>query len=154
MQLLWYTVNTMTLGDAYTCQWTWSRDLITFGSTHYLSPFPCQAIAWISVCLLTNGPSGANITYISFNKVHVIMLSAKWRPFCLVLSMLIPDILPSLLSTSRRHPTISHEYQVSLYEITGSLANTENFTYSVVLINTDVPCTQPIKFSFSPCIDK
>ena len=72
--------------------------LIIIGSNNGLSPGWGQAIIWTSAGLLSIGPLGTNFSYIliklqnfSVMKMHLKMLSAKCRPFCLGLIVLRPD---------------------------------------------------------------
>ena len=84
-------VNSLRLSDAY------MRRLSThIGSDNGLSPCRRQAIAWTNVGILLIGPLGTNfsefligIQTFSFKKMHLNMSSAKWRPFCRGLNVLI-----------------------------------------------------------------
>ena len=66
--------------------------LTDIGSDNGLSPGRHPAIIWTNAGISLIGPLGTNIgeflitihTF-SFNKMHLKMSSAKWRPFCLVL---------------------------------------------------------------------
>ena len=58
-------------------------------------PSPHQAIIWTSAGILFIGPLGRNfneslieIHTFSLRKMHLKMLSGKWRPFCLCLNLL------------------------------------------------------------------
>ena len=69
--------------------------LTLFGSDNGLSPDRCQAIIWTNAGLLLIGPLGTNLSEIlieiltfSFQKMHLKVLSAKRRPFCLGLNVL------------------------------------------------------------------
>ena len=71
-----------------------SRLTIT-GSDNGLSPERRQAIIWTNAGILLIGPLGTNFSEFlivthtfSFNKMHLKMSSAKWRPFCLGLNMI------------------------------------------------------------------
>ena len=66
------------------------------GSDNGLSPGRRQAIIWTSAGILLIGSWGTNFSEIfignqifSFKKMHLKMSSAKWRPFCLGLNVLI-----------------------------------------------------------------
>ena len=55
-----------------------------------------QAIIWTNACILLIGPFGTNFSEIlienltfAFTKMRVKVWSVKWRPFCLVLDVLI-----------------------------------------------------------------
>ena len=65
------------------------------GSDNGLSPGRLQAIIWTNAGILLIGPLGTNFSEIligiqtfSVKKMHLKMLSAKWRPFCLGLNVL------------------------------------------------------------------
>ena len=69
--------------------------LTMIGSNNGLSPGRRQAIIWTNARILLIGPLGTNfseiligIQTITFKKMHLKMLSAIWRPFCLGLDML------------------------------------------------------------------
>ena len=92
----------------------WSRvthicvgKLTIIGSDNGLSPARCQAIIWTNAGILLIGPLGTNFSEIliriqtfSFTKMHLKMLSAKWRPFCLGLNVLRKDVAPNRWQTS------------------------------------------------------
>ena len=65
-----------------------------------LSPGRRQAIIWTNAWILLIGPLGTNSSEIlvgiqtfSFKKMHLKMSSAKWRPFCLGLNVLITSLV-------------------------------------------------------------
>ena len=74
-------------------------NLTTIGSDNGLSPGRRQAITWNNVGILLIGPVGTHLSEIligiqtfSFQKMHLKMSSAKWRPFvsaslCLTIGM-------------------------------------------------------------------
>ena len=69
--------------------------LTTIGSDNGLSPGRRQAIIWTNAGILFIRPLGTNFSEISigiqtfsFKKMHLKVSSAKWRPFCLGLSVL------------------------------------------------------------------
>ena len=71
--------------------------LTIIGSDHGLSPGRRQAIIWTNTWISLIGPLGRNfsenlneILTFSFRKMHLKMASAKWRPCCLGLNVLIP----------------------------------------------------------------
>ena len=74
-----------------------SETLSIIGSDNVLPPFRRQAIIWTNAGILLNGLLGTNFNEIvikifctfSFKKMHLKMSSAKWRPFCLGLNVLI-----------------------------------------------------------------
>ena len=70
--------------------------LTIIGSDNGLSPGCHQTIIWPSAGILLIRPLGTNfnetlieIHTFSFKKIHLKMLSGKWRPFCLCLNVLI-----------------------------------------------------------------
>ena len=70
--------------------------LTTTGSDNGLSPDRRQAIIRTNAGILLIGPLGTNFSEIlieihifSFKKMHFKMSSAKWRPFCLGLNVLM-----------------------------------------------------------------
>ena len=69
--------------------------LTTTGSDNGLSPGRHQAIIWTNAGILLIGPLGTNFCEIlieihtfSFKKMHLKLLSGKWRPFCLNLNVI------------------------------------------------------------------
>ena len=70
--------------------------LTSIGSDNGLSPGRSQAIIWTNAGILLIGPLGTNFSEIlskihtfSFKKMHLKTSSAKWRPFCLGLNVLM-----------------------------------------------------------------
>ena len=70
--------------------------LIIIGSDNGLSPRRRQAIIWTNAGILLIGPLGTNFNEIlcriqtfSLKEMHLKPSSAKWRPFCLCLNVLI-----------------------------------------------------------------
>ena len=70
-------------------------NLTIIGPDNILSPGQCQAIIWTNAGILLFGPWGTNFSEIliniqtfSFEKMHLKMLSGKWRPICLGLNVL------------------------------------------------------------------
>ena len=70
--------------------------LTTIASDNGFSPGRRQAIIWTNAGILLIGPLGTNYNEIligihtfSFKKMHLKMSSAKWRPFCLGLNVLM-----------------------------------------------------------------
>ena len=77
------------------------------GTDNGLSPGRRQAIIWTSAGKLLIGPLGTNFSEIligiktfSFKKVHLKMPSAKWRPFCLGLNVLMLGVYGSFSTYS------------------------------------------------------
>ena len=71
-------------------------NLIIIGSDNGLSPGRCQAIIWTNAGILLIGPLGTNFSEIlieilifSFKKMCLKVSSAKRRPFCLGLNVLM-----------------------------------------------------------------
>ena len=74
--------------------------LTIIGSNNGLAPGRRQTIIWTNDGILSIGPLGTNFSEIligiqtfSFKKMHLIMSSAKWRPFCLCLNVLRPQCI-------------------------------------------------------------
>ena len=70
-------------------------NLAIIGSDNGLLPGWRQAIIWTNAGILLNGPLGINFSEIwiwiqifSLKKIHLKMVSAKWRLFCLGLNVL------------------------------------------------------------------
>ena len=81
--------------------------LSIIGSDNGLSPGRRQAIIWTNAGILLIGPLGTNFSEIlskihtfSFKKMHLKMLSDKWRPFCLCLNVLTELISKNSLTLS------------------------------------------------------
>ena len=75
-------------------------NLTIIGPDNGLLPGRRQAIIWTNAGILLIGPWGTNFSEIligiqtfSFKKMHLKMLSAKWRPFCLGLNVLMAGCL-------------------------------------------------------------
>ena len=73
--------------------------LTTTGSDNGLSPGRRQAIIWTNAGILLIGPLGTNfsenlikILTFSFTKMRLKVSSAKWRPFCLGLNVLMKQL--------------------------------------------------------------
>ena len=83
-------------------------ELDSICSGNGLLPIQCQVITWTNVDFLSVGPLGINLSEIqskiqdfSFMKMHLKMLSAKWRTFCpgedeLILQVLVLNIYKTL----------------------------------------------------------
>ena len=90
------------------------RKLTTIASDNGLLPRWYQAIIWTKAGILLIGPLGTNFSEIligiyifSFKKMHLKMLSGKWRPFCLGLNVLMTL---HLLCWFRSHTWIHIKY--------------------------------------------
>ena len=75
----------------------WVGNLTIIGSDNGLSPGRRQAITWTNVGILLIGPLGTNFSEMLIKihtflikKIHLKMLSGKWRPFWLGLNVLMP----------------------------------------------------------------
>ena len=80
-------------------------NLTIIGPDIGLAPGRRQAIIWTNAGILLIGPWGTNFSEIlvglhtySFKKIHLKMSSAKWRPFCLGLNVLMYILCGSLVS--------------------------------------------------------
>ena len=81
-------------------------NLTIIGPDNGLSPGRRQAIIWTNAWILLIGPWGRNYSEIligiqtfSFKKMHLKMSSAKWRPFCLGLNVLIVSLNTAITAT-------------------------------------------------------
>ena len=81
-------------------------DLTIIGSDNGLAPGQRQAIIWSNAVLLLNGPLGTHFSEFlieiltsSFMKMHLKVLCAKWRAFCLGLNVLTWQSTPGLPMT-------------------------------------------------------
>ena len=88
------SLNSLRPGDTYMCQWT-RPSLLQIMACHLISAKP---LSETMLGILSNGPLGTNISEtpikiwrFSFTKMHLIMSSAKWWPFCLGLTVLMCD---------------------------------------------------------------
>ena len=101
--------------------------LTIIGSDNGLSPDRRQAIIWTNAGLLLIGPLGKNFNEISikilsfsFKKMRLKVSSAKWRPFCLGLNVLIH--YNSLWRLQRQHRRLEisrgSRYITILYAVT------------------------------------
>ena len=105
--------------------------LTNIGSDNGLSPGRRQAIIWTNAGILLIGPLGTNFSEFliltrtfSFNKMHLKMSSAKWRPFCLGLNGLRFENLTAWISCLI---TFKHEKEGKLAGPTGKLAGPAHF---------------------------
>ena len=87
-------------------------NLTTIGSVNGLSPGRRQAIIWTNAEILLIGPLGTNFSEIlieiptfSFKKMCLKVSSAKWRPFCLSLNVLIILVLELEAKSANTLPT-------------------------------------------------
>ena len=91
------------------------------GSDNGLSPGRRQAIIWTNAGILLIGPLGTNFNEIvieihtfSFKKIHFKMSSGKWRPFCLGLNVLPPEVRQSCCDQGQSRPSKQHDYEYIL----------------------------------------
>ena len=85
-------------------------NLTIIGSDNGLSPARCQAIIWTNAGILLTGHLGTNfsetlIEFVAFSlkKMSLKVPSAKWRPFCLGLNVLIWHYVSGLLKNLWKH---------------------------------------------------
>ena len=85
-------------------------ELAIIGSDNGLSPGRRQAIIWTNAGILLIGPLGTNFSEIlieillfSFKKMRLKVSSAKWRPFCLCLNVLINPITSAPVKLQSYH---------------------------------------------------
>ena len=90
-----FTITLLTLTHRGRTHISISKINIT-GSDNGLSPGRRQAIVWTNAGILLIGPLGTNFSEILieiytflFKKMQLKMSSAKWRPFCLSLTVLM-----------------------------------------------------------------
>ena len=83
---------------------------VIISSDNGLSPGRCQAIIWNNAGMLLNGPLGTNFSEIlikiyifSFNKMHLKRSSAKRRPFCHGLHVLMKRQYRVCCDVSKHH---------------------------------------------------
>ena len=112
--LIWHYCNDIPMFSRPTLltQWGWVTHiciskLTTIGSDNGLSCGRCQAIIWINAAILSIWSLGTNFSDIlikihifSFKKMHLKMLSWKWRSFCLSLNVLNGIVPPCLWHTN------------------------------------------------------
>ena len=100
------------------CNWT------IIGSDNSLSPGRRQAVIWTIARILLIRPLGTNLIDIlieihtlPFKKMHWEMSSAKWRPICFGLDVLIPWLVKHrpIASPQYHHHGIHHGGQIRLY---------------------------------------
>ena len=105
-----------------------------------LSPDRRQAIIWTNVGILLMGPLGTNFSDIltgiqtfSFKKMLLKMSSAKWRPFCLGLNVLMGHWIHKCMSISQLTITMSkvnsassHTFKLSISFATRSAKIAQN----------------------------
>ena len=117
-------VNSLRPSDPY----IWVSTLTIIVSDNGLPPSRCQAIIWPNAGILLIGPLGTNFSEIlieihtfSFKKMHLEMLSGKWRPSCLSFNVLTefhqtPISLKSSLnnSTSDVQPNLASSQVTAL----------------------------------------
>ena len=89
--------------------WGWVMHLCVskqsiIGSDNGLSPGRHQAIIWTNAGILLIGTLGTNFNELlikihefSFKKIHLKMLSGKWRPSCLGLNVLSCDVCSGII---------------------------------------------------------
>ena len=85
-------------------------NLTIIGQDNGLSPGRQQAIIWTNAGILLIGPWGTNFCEIligiqafSFKKMHLKLSSAKWRPFCLGLNVLMHGWLGVQVLSDSKH---------------------------------------------------
>ena len=119
------------------------------GSDNGLSPGRCQAIIWTNAAILLIGPLGTNFSEIlieilafSFKKMRLKMASAKWRPSCLGLNVLIPTHIPNeftdLISCANRHlvePCLPAKMIHNLFGVENNVIFNINSSQILIIIN-------------------
>ena len=119
------------LKQCWLTHWGWVTHICVgkqtiIGSDNGLSPGWRQAIIWTNAGILLIGPLGTNFSEISI-KIQIFSLtkmrfkvsSAKWRPFCLGLNVLIicevPWYSPEGSNSTGNHQDITIEYVAKLH---------------------------------------
>ena len=99
------------------------RNLTIIGSDNGLSPGRRQAIIWTSARILLDGPLGTNFNEIlikiltfSFRKMRLKVSSAKWRPSCLGLNVIIAST-HSIQSVIFPHTSHALRHWLDAYDI-------------------------------------
>ena len=110
-------------------------NLTIIGSDNGLSPDWRQAIIWTIARILLIGPLGTNFNEIlisiqtfSFKKMHLKMSSAKWRPFCLGLNVLIYG------GQSKMTESFTYNFQPWIYHIAIKITCSMMYWYQVLWI--------------------
>ena len=108
----------------------WGGKLTIIGSDNGLSPERRQAIIWTNAGILLIGPLGTNFSEIlieiqtfSLKKRHLKMSSAKWRPFCLGL-----DVLMKVIFTQSHH----RYWEIAFEKIVTALSKSKAHCKTVV----------------------
>ena len=107
---IWYLKLALSL-----THWGWVThicvgNLTIIGSDNGVSPCRSQAIIWTNAGTLLIGPLGTNfsenlieILTFSFTKIRLKVSSAKWRPFCLGLNVLMVQKFEVICSVAARY---------------------------------------------------
>ena len=108
-------------------------NLTIMGSDNGLSPDRRQAIIWTNAGMLLIGPLGTNFSEIlaeiitfSFKKMYLKKASAKWRPFCLGLKVLMDLTRPAHDWTCLDALVIAH---IGPYQITERMHLASQMTF-------------------------
>ena len=109
--------------------------LTIIGSDNGLSPVRRQAIIWTNAGILLIGPLGTNFSEIiieiyifSFRKMHIKMLSGKWRPSCLGLSVLT-QFIHSTPTSVHIHEILRPCPQAQVVEKIWTLCDSERYVH-------------------------
>ena len=115
-------------------------NLTIIGSDNGLSPGRRQAIIWTNAGILLIGPLGTYISEIliassmfSFNKMRLKVSSAKWRPFCLGINVLMtrPYMLTFEYDRSTHVFTVMRDRKIN-----GQPVQMNFLSFASILINT------------------
>ena len=122
--------------------------LTIIGPDNGLSPGRRQAIIWTNAGILLIGPLGTNfsenligIQTFSFKKMPLKMASAKWRPFCLSLNVLMSHGNSWISMTERGQKTVKVDMkttqtllvQTAVYWDTDSLTENISSSYAGII---------------------
>ena len=112
--------------------------LTIIASDNGLSPGRRQAIIWTNAGILLIGPLGTKVSEISigiqtfsFKKMQLNMSSAKWRPFCLGLNVLIKRLFH--LYSMKYYPFWSREWNILEYSGSTRLTPKHRETHGCVV---------------------
>ena len=127
-------------------------NLTIIGPDNGLSPGQCQAIIWTNAGMLLIGLCGTNFSDIligihtfSFKKIHLKMSSAKWRPFCLGLNVLILCWSKCLMSYGITKPQWVDNPQSQKY------MKSQNFENDIQHFHCDFTLRNAQIYFYNPC---
>ena len=133
-------------------------ELTTIGSDNGFSPGRRQAIIWTNAGILLIEPLWTNFSEIligiqifSFKKMRLKMSSAKWRPFCLGLNVLIGWAYDKLTRTWPTRTKI--HYPLFIYSLRSDLAIRfvlQTIEYDLSLLRNTFALVNTLKHALTP----